>query len=86
VNEHSSPPPGIASAAPVGLELDEAAAPITAVVQGARYRGVELDREALGLARLRLASPPATPVEWLKEAGLWTQGSKTTSWHMGLWW
>jgi hypothetical protein len=29
---------------------------------------------------------PATPVEWLKEAGLWTQGSKTTSWHMGLWW
>jgi hypothetical protein len=39
------------------LELDEAAAPITAVVQGARYHGVELDREALGLARLRLASP-----------------------------
>ena len=34
------PPPGSASAAPVGLELDEAAAPITAVVRGARYDGV----------------------------------------------
>ena len=37
-------PLGTAPAAPFGLELDETTARITAVVQLARYHGVELDR------------------------------------------
>ncbi len=42
-------PPDTAPAAPFGLELGEAAARLAAVVQVARYHGVELDEEALRL-------------------------------------
>jgi ABC-type bacteriocin/lantibiotic exporter with double-glycine peptidase domain len=75
-------PLGTAPAAPFGLELDETTARITAVVQLARYHGVELDPEALRLTEGTALPAPATLVEWLKEAGLWAQGSKITFRHL----
>ena len=47
--------PATAPAAPFGLELDETAARVAAVVQVARYHGVELDPEALRPARFASA-------------------------------
>ena len=69
-------------AASFGLELDEAAARLAAVVQVARYHGVELDPEALRLTEGAAFPPPAALVEWLKEAGLWARGSKITFRHL----
>ena len=65
-----------------GLELDEAASRLAAVVQVARYHGVELDPEVLRLTEGAPFPPPAALVEWLKEAGLWARGSKITFRHL----
>src|ERR1700735_3838650 len=79
---NSLPHPATTQAASFGLELDEAAARIAAVVQVARYHGVELDPETLRLAENTAVPSPATLVEWLKEAGLWARGTRITFRHL----
>jgi HlyB family type I secretion system ABC transporter len=47
---------------------------LAAVMNVARYHGVELNPEALRLTPGDAAPPPPVLIEWLREAGLWARG------------
>ncbi len=74
--------PGQAATNPDIAALNDAAIGLTptlesrlaAVMNVARYHGVEMNPETLRLRRDEPASPPVS-IEWLREAGLWARGA-----------
>ncbi|WBO60158.1 peptidase domain-containing ABC transporter [Acidocella sp. MX-AZ03] len=67
--------PDMAALSDAKLQLNQAGeARMAAVLNVARFHGVEMDLDGLRLRGSEAAPPPPELVVWLKEAGLWARG------------
>src|ERR1700739_4121772 len=81
--DHSAANPDIAALNDASIGLSALVqARLAAVMNVARYHGVEMNLENLRLQPDEPAPAPPVLIDWLKEAGLWARGIPMTFRHI----